>query len=277
LGVDVHGILGYEIFSRFIVEIDYTKKIMTLSLPERFKKRRRFDEIPMLIEDTKPFILTPLTISGDNALTAKLLIDTGASHGLLLDPASNEKICVPENNISTIIGRGIGGDINGRVGRIEHLKLGRFKIDNILVNFPDPNSYTDTLKAALTFRHGTIGGEVLSRFSVIFNYSQGLLYLKKNSEFKRSFYFNLSGLSIHAKGSLLSVFEVIEVRKGSPAEKCGFKVGDELISVYGLLCREMRLNEVNAMLNAKPGKKIRISILRQNVKYDLTIALESQI
>jgi C-terminal processing protease CtpA/Prc len=76
---------------------------------------------------------------------------------------------------------------------------------------------------------------------------------------------------------LLSVFEVIEVRKGSPAEKCGFKVGDELISVNGLLCREMRLNEVNAMLNAKPGKKIRISILRQNVKYDLTIALESQI
>src|SRR5688572_27424943 len=33
LGTDVHGILGYELFSRFIVEIDYERKIMTLRAP----------------------------------------------------------------------------------------------------------------------------------------------------------------------------------------------------------------------------------------------------
>jgi predicted aspartyl protease len=277
LGVDVHGILGYELFSRFIVEIDYTKKIMTLSLPEKFKKRRRFNELPMLVEDTKPFILTPLTISGDNALTAKLLIDTGASHGLLLEPSSDERICVPEKNLSSIIGRGIGGDIKGRVGRIELLKLGHFNLDNILVSFPDPNSYTDTLKAALTFRHGTIGGDVLSRFTTIYNYPQGLIYLKRNSDFKKKFYFNLSGLGIQAKGSQLSTFEIIEVRKDSPGDKIGIQTGDELISINGIPCREMRLNEVNAMLNTKPGKKIRVSILRKKVRYDLTFTLENQI
>lgn len=277
LGIDVHGILGYELFSRFIVELNYSKKVMTLSLPEKFKKRRRFDEIPMLVEDTKPFILTPLTVSDNNALTAKLLIDTGASHGLLLDPSSDERICVPENNISSIIGRGIGGDIKGRIGRIEQLKLGHFELDDVLVNFPDPNSYNDTLKAALTFRHGTIGGEVLSRFTAIFNYPQGLMYLKKNNDFKKRFYFNLSGIGLEAKGASLNSFEVIEVRKNSPADKSGVKIGDELVMVKGIACKELLLNEVNAMLNSKPGKKIRISILRKNVKYDLTLTLESQI
>jgi hypothetical protein len=277
LGVDVHGILGYELFSRFIVEIDYMKKIMTLTLPERFRKGRRYDEIPMLVEDTKPFILTPISISGENALTAKLLIDTGASHGLLLEPSADARICVPDNNISSIIGRGIGGDIKGRIGRIDHLKLGHFALENTLVNFPDPNSYTDTLKAALTFRHGTIGGDVLSRFTVIFNYPQGLIYLKKNSDFKKKFYFNLSGIGVEAKGSMLNAFEIIDVRKNSSADKAGFMVGDELISINGLLCKELRLTEVNAMLNSKPGKKIRISILRKKVRYELPLKLESQI
>jgi hypothetical protein len=54
LGTDVHGILGYELFSRFIVKIDYSKKVMTLTLPEKFRPGKNFEEIPMLVEDTKP-------------------------------------------------------------------------------------------------------------------------------------------------------------------------------------------------------------------------------
>lgn len=277
LGVDVHGILGYELFSRFIVEINYAKKVMTLSLPEKFKKRRGFDEIPMLIEDTKPFILTPLVVSDDDALTAKLLIDTGASHGLLLEPSSDDRICIPEKSISSIIGRGIGGDIKGKIGRINHLKLGHFGLNDILVNFPEPNSYIDTLKSALTFRHGTIGGDILSRFSAVFNYPQGLIYLKKNNEFKKKFYFNLSGIGLEARGSQLNNFIVIDVRENSPADQSGVKVGDELISVKGVICKDLHLNEVNSLLTGNPGKKVRISILRKNVRYDLTLTLESQI
>ena len=51
LGTDVHGILGYELFSRFIIEVDYDKKVLTLSVPERFKKKRKFQSIPIKIED----------------------------------------------------------------------------------------------------------------------------------------------------------------------------------------------------------------------------------
>src|SRR6187551_2940348 len=58
LGTDVHGILGYELFSRFIVDVDYSKKTMTLTVPEKFHPGKKYEEIPMLVEDTKPFILT---------------------------------------------------------------------------------------------------------------------------------------------------------------------------------------------------------------------------
>ena len=39
LGTDVHGILGYELFSRFIVKVDYERNLLTLYLPNVFKKR----------------------------------------------------------------------------------------------------------------------------------------------------------------------------------------------------------------------------------------------
>lgn len=277
LGTDVHGILGYELFSRFIVKIDYSKKIMTLILPEKFHPRKKFQEIPMLVEDTKPFILTSIDISPSNSMTAKLLMDTGASHGLLLEPSSDERVRVPLNTVSTVIGRGLGGAITGKTGRIESMKLGEYSLDQVLANFPDPNSYMDTLKSTLTFRHGTVGGEILSRFTVIFNYPQGKLYLKKNSSFNKKFYFNLSGIDLKAKGSGLNVFEVMDVRKLSPADKVGVHQGDLVISVNGVLTKDLRLNELNALLNSRPGKKIILGIERNKIRYELNFRLENQI
>ncbi len=37
LGTEVQGILGYEIFSRFIVQIDYANKTLTLMTPKTFQ------------------------------------------------------------------------------------------------------------------------------------------------------------------------------------------------------------------------------------------------
>jgi hypothetical protein len=277
LGTDVHGILGYELFSRFIVKLNYSKKTMTLILPDKFRPGKRYQELPMLVEDTKPFILTSIDLSPTNSMTGKLLMDTGASHGLMLEPSSDERIRVPENTVSTVIGRGLGGVITGKTGRIKSLKLGSYTLDNVLANFPDPNSYMDTLKSSLTFRHGSIGGEILSRFTVIFNFPQGKVFLKKNSEFKKAFYFNLSGIDLKAKGATLNVFEISEVRTSSPAEKAGIQPGDIIVSVNGIQARDLHLNEVNALLNMKPGKKITLVVTRNQVRYTLAFRLENQI
>ena len=38
LGVKVDGILGYEIFSRFVVTLDYKAESITLTLPDAFRE-----------------------------------------------------------------------------------------------------------------------------------------------------------------------------------------------------------------------------------------------
>jgi hypothetical protein len=278
LGTDVHGILGYELFSRFIIQIDYHRKIMTLMVPEKFKPRRSFEMIPVRIQDTKPYLLAPISINSGHSLNAKLMVDTGASHGLLLEPDTDPRIQVPEKHVDNIIGRGLGGLITGKTARIESLELGNYVIPKALANFPDTDSYfSDTIKYARIDRNGTLGGEILSRFTVIFNFPQEKMYLKKNSEFKKSFYFNLSGLQLKAKGSSLNVFEITDVRENSAAASAGALKGDLLVSINGISIREFRLSEINGMLNSKPGKRVRIEVLRNGEKKIIDFRLEDQI
>jgi len=278
LGTDVHGILGYELFSRFIIKIDYQHKIMTLMLPEKFKTKRGYEVIPIRIQDTKPYLLAPIGINSAHSLNAKLMVDTGASHGLLLEPDTDPRINLPEKHVDNIIGRGIGGVITGKTARIESLELGNYVIPKVLANFPDSNSYfSDTIKYARIDRNGTLGGEILSRFTVIFNFPQEKLYLKKNSEFKKNFYFNLSGLQLKAKGSSLNVFEIADVRENSPGANAGALKGDLLISINGISARELRLSEINGLLNTKPGKRIRLELQNNGEKKIIDFRLEDQI
>lgn len=277
LGTDVHGILGYELFSRFIIEIDYEKKVLTLYQPKRFHKRRSYQSIPIRIEDTKPYIATAVILADGTQLTAKLLVDSGASHGLMLEPSSDSRIEVPDSTVSSIIGRGLGGEIMGKVGRIKSLRLGKYEVDGVIANFPDPNSYFDSLKLGSTKRNGAIGGEVLSRFTTIFNFPKEEMYIKKNSSFKKKFHYNLSGLTVKAKGSRLNVFEVTSVREKSVADIAGLLAGDLVMSINGIQTHTLDLNTIQGFFNNKPGKKINVVVDRKGQQLKFSFSLADQI
>jgi hypothetical protein len=266
LGITVHGILGYELFSRFVVKIDYERKIMTLIKPEHFKPKKNFVNLPITIEDTKPYLLAPVQLSNGSELGAKLLIDTGASHGLLLDPQSDNRIEVPSLFIKSNIGRGLGGAITGKMGRIKNLSIGKYQIKDLIVNFPDPESYLDTTKMGkVTFRNGSIGGELLNRFTIIFNFAKGKIYLKKNSSLNKVQYFNMSGISLVAKGSKLNEFEIDELRDYSAAAEAGLKQGDAIVSINNYSTSDLSLNQVNSFLTERPGKKVSVVVKRNNL------------
>jgi hypothetical protein len=274
LGTDVHGILGYELFSRFIVKVDYEKKVLTLMQPKKFKPKRKYQAIPIKIEDTKPYVTTSVVLADGTQISAKLLVDSGASHGLMLDRGSDVRITMPKDTISSVIGRGLGGEITGKIGRIRSLKLGSYEVKNVIASFPDPNSYFDSLKLGATKRNGAIGGEVLSRFTVVFNFPDEEIYLKKNGQFKKKFHYNLSGVMVKAKGSRLNVFEVIDVRRRSVAAVAGVQIGDLIKTINGINTQGLDLNTINGFFNSKPGKKVHLVVSRdgQPVKIDFTLA-----
>jgi hypothetical protein len=278
LGSEVHGILGYELFSRFVIKIDYEARIMTLMVPQKFKPSRKFTRLPITVEDTKPYYVAELKVNDTASMSAKLMIDTGASHGLFLDTESNDKLSVPPKNISCTIGRGLGGLIYGRLARIRSLRMGRYTISNMIASFPDPNSYFDTLRTGrMVYRNGSIGGEVLSRFQVVFDFPREKIYLKPNHSFRKNSYYNMSGITVKATGPNLREFVVVEVRGQSSAFKVGVQVGDRIFSINNTLTSEMDLSEINSYFNSHPGKKIAMKIIRDTEVMDKEIVLVNEI
>jgi membrane-associated protease RseP (regulator of RpoE activity) len=196
---------------------------------------------------------------------------------MILDPYSDSEIKVPDKSLPAVIGRALGGEITGKIGRIDGLTLGKYQIPGVIANYPDPNSYMDTLKASTVERNGSIGGEVLSRFTVIFNYPKDKIYLKKNSSFKKPFQTNLCGISVKAKGARLKTFEIIEVRKNSVAEEGGILIGDLISSVNGRPVSEFNLNELTGELSTKPGRKLTLELQRKGEAIRKTLILREDI
>src|ERR1041385_1158726 len=275
LGADVHGVLGYELFSRFIVTIDYERKELILTRPERFKPKKKAQKIKITVEDTKPYFRTIVAMTDSSRCHTKLLIDSGASHGLILEPDSNDTIQVPANFVKSIIGRGLGGVITGKIGRVASVDLGKYDVKNVIANFPDPNSYMDTLKTSRSVkRNGAIGREILSRFKVTFDFPRENLYLQRNAAFRKKFFYNMSGHTLKAKGARLETFEITDVREKSPGEKVGIQPGDLILKINGIPATSLDLNQMNAFFNLRPGKKISLDLDRngQRLKKEFRLA-----
>ena len=274
LGTRIHGILGYELFSRFVVEIDYMRQLVVLHRPDRFRPRRSFQEIPITIEDTKPYIDgVQLTTNDSTTIAVKLMIDTGASHALMLDRSTDERITVPERNISGYLGRGLSGEIYGQMARVPQLAIDEFELGGVTTSFPDANAFTQSIRRR-TNHQGNLGGSVLKRFRVIFDYANEKLYLKKNRLFRTDFEYNMSGMELMAGGPLLMDLIVSKVVPNSPAARAGVREGDVIVSVNGKYPPELSLAMYNTMVSLKANKLIRLKFYRYGIVMKRKFRLE---
>lgn len=275
LGTEVHGILGYELFNRFIVEIDYENSMLTLHEPYSYKPKRKRNVIHLEVQDTKPYIHTNFQLQDGTTINAKLMLDTGASHSLLLDMDSHPELKLPEKVVRANLGRGLGGDINGYIGRIGSIEFGKYSFDNVITSWPDRGSFANILRR--TGRQGTLGGGLLSRFTVVIDYFNGNLYYRKNQNFNNQFEYDMSGIEIRATGQKLNHFIISQLRKDSPATKVDLQLGDEIVAINGHLTKELTLGEVNSFFRSREGRKIRLELLRDDQKIVRKIRLERAI
>ena len=263
IGDDVHGIIGYDIFSRFIVEVDYDDNILTLYDPKKYKRNKRSVAIPLKIEGSKPFIEASIQ-QGDERTDLDIMVDTGASHAALLDYQYVNGISLPEKKIETRLGRGIAGDIPGYIGRMDSVRIDCFSFGEMLVSAPFEGAYNKVIKRGA--RVGTFGGELLTRFEVTFDYQNRQVYLRKGEEFKDDFEYNMSGLTINAFGENLDTMVVVTVDKGSPAAEADVRLGDMIHSVNGKSLRTHKLSDIFYLLRSRDGRKIKMRIIRDGEK-----------
>lgn len=271
IGAEVHGIIGYELFSRFVVEINYRNSTLILHDDRFYEPKRRFTKVPITIEDTKPYVQAQIDQYNGEKIDVKLMVDTGASHALLLEQDASPKIQPPEVFLEANLGRGLGGEILGKLGRIKSLQIDEFVFEDPIASYPDPKAYVDSV---FYDREGTIGGELLSRFNVILDYSARMMYLKKNFRFNHDFEFDMSGLEVIAAGRDLGTFKIVNVNKNGPAHAAGLMAGDTILAINGQKVESIKLNYIHRLFHSREGRKIRMIIRRNGDRIRKVFRLE---
>jgi hypothetical protein len=271
LGEEVYGIIGYDLFSRFVIKINYDAQYLELYEPKYFRPKGKLIRVPLNIVNTKPYIDASLTFDDDEEKKMNLMVDTGASHALLLND-NLEDIRLPEKTLKTIIGRGLGGDIHGFLGRISNIKINSFDFDDPIVSFPTKGHYSKLIHKGS--RNGTIGGEILTCFNPIFDYNRGILYLSKSKQYYKKFEHDMSGLDLQMTGLNLDKVIVVGVRENSPAASAGVKIGDIITNMNGVDTKSAKFSEVTSTLRFRPKRRVNIKVQREDTIHKISFKLE---
>ncbi|MEM6805496.1 MAG: aspartyl protease family protein [Bacteroidota bacterium] len=256
-GKPVYGILGYEVFGQFAVEINYREKYIKLYDPFKFKARKKFSEIPIEIIRSKPYVMATLTDYRGEKFNRRWLLDTGASNAITL---FNGELPVPNSSIDAFLGRGLNGDVYGKLARADALKLGNFEFEEIVTGYPDSASLIMLPKNIPWY--GNLGSEILSRFTVVFNYKEGKVYLKKNKDYRTPFEYNISGLEIVTRGDNFENYVINYIRPNSPAAQAGIQINDHLLAINGFALVNDDISSIYATLSRRSGRFIHLKIKR---------------
>jgi hypothetical protein len=296
LGIPVHGIIGYEFFKDYLVEINYQRKKIFVYKDRIYfpiNKLKRFDEIPISLELDKPYITAFATFNSTEIKT-KILVDTGGSDALWLFE-NKKNIQSPPKFFNDFLGTGFSGEIHGKRSRIDKFKMGKQEIILPTISFPDTLSLQHV--NMVQGRNGSVGSEILKRFDLLFDYANAKMYVRKNTTFNDPFNYNMSGIEIQHNGVqwikeeielktkfvnsevsvaqveptnvkyqfvLKPLYEVTSVRPDSPGAIAGVKKGDVITKINGIYAFRYKLHEINLLMQSEDGKWITIEVDRNN-------------
>jgi C-terminal processing protease CtpA/Prc len=117
---------------------------------------------------------------------------------------------------------------------------------------------------------GNIGGGILRRFRVIFDYPRSRMILEPNTRFGEPFDYDMSGLGLRAAGAAFDRVIVARVLDASPAVDAGVREGDELARVDGTRAIEIGLDSLRATFR-KEGEEHRLELIRAGEKLEVTL------
>lgn len=259
IGRRLDGILGHDFLEQFVVEIDYTAKIITLRRSENYKYKGRGEMLPVAILNKEPFIHGAILQPGRLPIEGKFKVDTGSVDvvGLNKNFLEEQKVLNTGQRSVAEPGVAVGGETTGISFRVGSLRFGNFDLKNPVIGATlDSGGFENRADA------GTLGAGVLSRFRVILDYRHGHIILEKNRRFLAPFVHDTSGIRMTAEGKSFEIVKVARVLKDSPAAIAGILEGDIIKSVNGFSVERLNLSEIREILLRGSGKTCRLSILR---------------
>jgi hypothetical protein len=265
-GVEMRGMVGYETFRRFVTRIDYGARTITLIDPKSFDPKDA--GTPVHVAFAGNAAIVDGTYEG---VPGKFQIDTGARSALTLNgPYAAANHFTAGKGVDAVDGWGVGGPSRSHVVRGGALAIGGITAAAhpvVGMSLDKGGSFADPSLS------GNIGGGILKRFVITFDYGHNTLYLKPvagpvadlDSYDRAGMWFNVT-----PEG-----YKVISVTEGGPAAVVGIKPDDVITAIDGAPVSGLKLPEVRARLrNDAPGTAVELHLASGK---DITVMLKDQI
>lgn len=268
--LEFDGLVGYELLQRFVAEVDYAGRRLTLIEPDAFVPPVDGRRVPLEFDDRTP--IAPGMIDG---LPARFALDTGSRGTLTVHaPYVREHKLIERYgaNIETVTGWGVGGPVMGRPVRFGTLHLGDFPMQDVLGNLSTVRS------GALANANvaGNLGSALLRRFVVTFDYRNRAMYLAPNGEpVKRANYDRLGGFLMRGDADSLRLGTITP---GGAAERAGLRVDDHLLAVEGEPVAARSLSDWRELFrDTAPGTPLLLSVRRGGESLQIRVVLSELI
>jgi hypothetical protein len=268
-GVDMPGMVGFQVFRRFVTRFDYGARTLTLIDPAAFDAKDAGVAVPFKFNGNTIEIQASY-----DGIPGNYTIDTGSRSSVTLSApfAAAHDLYRGATTVDAMTGWGVGGPTRSRVLRGQTLSLGPQTVQKPVVEVS-----TDKLGAmADPSIAGNIGAAILKRYVVTLDYGHQTMYLKPvASPVEDLDTFDRAGLWINQASD---GFTVVDVMKNAPADQAGLKSGDMIVAVDGKPASSLKLYEVRKQLRDEaPGTIVQLAVRRGGEQKNLAVTLRDLI
>jgi hypothetical protein len=172
----VDGILGFPLFGKYVVEIDYPGSVVRIFPPDSYQPSSGAQLMPLRMT-IGPVVRGSLTVRGSKPIEADMQLDTGSAQVLTICTpfVDRHKLLDAAEEITSGSTRGFGGTTADVAGRIEEVRVGRFAAEKPLVRFARQTSGSFGSEKHYS---ANLGGAFLKNYKVTFDLPGLRLFLE---------------------------------------------------------------------------------------------------
>jgi hypothetical protein len=225
IGHPISVIFGEEVFNEFVVDIDYPNERIAFTSPAAFSAQGLGPGIAIVSAQGGQKEI-PVSVNGlPDALVG---LDTGSGDTITFFKHWTDRNQILDGlKTSTNMSGGVGGQSVNLIGTVASIKIG----DHVLTNVPVSFSQSEEGAYATAEIAGNMGVQIFRQFRTTFHFGAKRLWLSTEAaSFKPEFDRNRSGLRTVKEGDAI---RVTYVSQGSPADKSGWKIGENIIAIDG--------------------------------------------
>lgn len=270
VGRRYQGAIGNDFLERVIVEIDYARQTVRLYDPSVYKYTGRGVSVPLTFIGDVPVVHAKFSAPKGRVREADFAVCTALDDAIVLSGNYEDSHHVVTSHLKTASAYRPewNGSENNALGRLKEFQIGKHPVAESIAVFAQrlPVATGNSNLA------GLIGGGLLKRYTVTFDYPHRQMFLDPNTHFGDFAEEDMSGLSVLARGPGLRTFVIANVAPATPASEAGIQKGDVIAGIDDEAAADLTLVSIRSLFR-QIGHRYKLLLERNGVTLQVTIQM----